>query len=413
MKRMTIFPSRPAFLSAVVGMGLGAAVTAAAAQQAPAAPAAPTPQAQAPAPPPATHIVQKGETLWGLAQQYFGDPLFWPEIYRLNTAVVEDPHWIFPGEELHLTAGQAQMAAAVPAESAGAAAAGAAGAIAVTPAAAADTTPPPPAPPGANPAVGPTIFSAKPSPSVEAAALRLRERHAYRAVREGEFMSAGFVLLDGESLDEGTLLGNTATSSISRITTTTSALLYATVAVSPPGGTTLKVGDMLESFTEPRTILGYGPVVLPSGLLKVTSVGNAGDNVMAQVVAMYGTITSGQSVMVAPVYQPRTGVRPVPVSGDSAITGDVIDLRTPHELASEQNIVFLNRGSDDGVRVGDIFDVTGTAASTIGIGDIVQEQAKVLVVFTRPKTCSAIIIELERPDVGPGSTARQIYRMPS
>jgi len=428
MKRTMIFPSRLAQFSCAAGLALGALAAASlvptglAAQQPPAPRPAATPT-QAPGPLPATHVVQQGETLWGLAQQLLGDPLLWPEIYRLNTAVIEDPHWIFPGEELHLTgAAEAATAAAEPAPAAvavtpsaeaAAPAAAAPGGITVAPTAADTEAAQAPQGPVLNPTTGTTIFAQQGKARISAGSLQLREQRAYRAVREGEYYSAGFVLEAGEQLSAGRLLGNTATSSISRLATTTSTMLYGTVAVVPPPGDPLKPGDVLLSYDTPRVIPDWGAQVRPTGLLKVTSVGAPGDNVLAQVVAVYQTIDGGQGVIKAQPYQSPRGVRSVPVPADSGVRGAVIALSPPHEVVNDQDELFIDKGSADGVALGDIFQVSKTSSAQSEVGALVQNQAQLLIVYVRAHTATGLIIQVDRPDIRAGSAVRQIRRMPS
>jgi len=350
--------------------------------------------------------VQQGETLWALAQQFLGDPLLWPEIYRLNTTVVEDPHWIYPGEELRLAPGGEQVVTGPPAGQAGAAPGG----ITVTPRgedSAAAAAPQPAT--GAASLQGPTIFSARRQALQSAAALQFRSERVYRSVRMGEHFSAGF-LADEYTLDRGRLLGNLETSSLSAVERSSNSMLYSDVAVEPPPGDSLRPGALLMSYDVPRYFQGYGSVIRPTGLLRVTSVGERGENVTAQVVAVYQTMESGQGVLKAEPFQSAPGVRPVPV--DSGVEGQVIGLRSEHEVAVLQDVLFIDRGSEDGVHPGDIFQVSGTSSAS-GVGSVVQDAGKVLVVYTQPHTSSAVIIQLDRPDIRPGATARQIMRMKS
>lgn len=54
-----------------------------------------------PVPPPdaEVHVVVRGDTLWDLAAQFFGDPYLWPQIWEQNQYIA-DAHWIYPGDPL-------------------------------------------------------------------------------------------------------------------------------------------------------------------------------------------------------------------------------------------------------------------------------------------------------------------------
>ena len=49
-----------------------------------------------------THVVQSGETLSKIAQQYYGDAALYDKIFQANRDVLKDPNKIFPGQKLKI-----------------------------------------------------------------------------------------------------------------------------------------------------------------------------------------------------------------------------------------------------------------------------------------------------------------------
>ncbi|HWV36891.1 MAG TPA: LysM peptidoglycan-binding domain-containing protein [Vulgatibacter sp.] len=61
------------------------------------------------------HVVEKGDTLWDLSERYLGSPWYWPKVWSFNPQI-ENPHWIYPGDEVRLGTGEAEAVAAAPGE---------------------------------------------------------------------------------------------------------------------------------------------------------------------------------------------------------------------------------------------------------------------------------------------------------
>src|SRR5213592_520663 len=321
---------------------------------------------------PASHTVSRGETLWSIAQMYFNDPLLWPEIYRLNTAVVEDPHWIYPGEvlnlsEMQLVAQGGDTVVAVPQDTSAAAADTVRAAPGDTIAAIvpldtipADTTqlivePPPPTLIETNE----TIFDRRrTNRQVVQDVLRAYTNQPYHPLRAGEFYAAGF-LSESERLPWGTVLGGTATSAIPRLSDHTSATTFEEIAIRPPGNASYHVGDSLLLARIDRTVeFGrWGDVVVPLGIVRVTSVQE--QQVLARVVRQFGLIHDGQLAMPLEPFRDPGQVRATPV--EKGLVGKLLEARDPHPIAGAQQFFFIDKGRRDGVTPGDVFEVYNPA----------------------------------------------------
>lgn len=53
---------------------------------------------------PPTHPVRRGDTLWGICGHYFNNPYQWPRVWSYNPQI-QNPHWIYPGDQVKLRQG--------------------------------------------------------------------------------------------------------------------------------------------------------------------------------------------------------------------------------------------------------------------------------------------------------------------
>lgn len=56
-----------------------------------------------------TYTIKAGDTLWGLAQQFYKNGYLWPQLWEANTWIT-DAHWIYPGDVI-LVEGEVAQAA--------------------------------------------------------------------------------------------------------------------------------------------------------------------------------------------------------------------------------------------------------------------------------------------------------------
>lgn len=53
---------------------------------------------------PELHLVRPGDTLWGLSENYYENPWHWPQMWSQNPQI-KNPHWIYPGDQVRLRGG--------------------------------------------------------------------------------------------------------------------------------------------------------------------------------------------------------------------------------------------------------------------------------------------------------------------
>lgn len=276
------------------------------------------------------HVVQRGETLWGLAQFYFTNPFLWPTIYEANRNVIEDPHWIYPGERLAIPAVEGGLPVAV---QPGQDTAEVEGIFQAE----------------GQPAQGRTRFYNPPAPVNEERAFALISRtEPLYAVSPAEYNSAAWLADSAASDIRGRLIG--MADPVRQGDKLPSVLHpFDAVLIGALRGDGMNAGDsaLVVRFEAPVGTLGN--VVVPVALVRVDSVGAS--VLEAHVVRQYGQARIGDYML---PFEPPTGLRraePVEVSGGAE--GRLVAFLEGEPLLGTPDAGFVDLGGGDGVNVGD------------------------------------------------------------
>lgn len=325
---------------------------------------------------PATHTVVRGETLWSIARQYLGDSYLWPEIYRLNTAVIEDPHWIYPGEVLRLPGG-----------------------VAAAPAAAA------PYDPNAS-----TVFDRRRTQGLRRTRQSAELMKSRFAVRQGEYLASPFVWTVGGPVGAGRVL-KTAASQI--VVPTIEQRVYQSqepIYIRLPRGASRADGERFMTYELGPILEGQGQVIIPTGIIEMQADPGAGDG-RAVINQRFRQVLEGQGVIPIDSLMPRLDEHPFAVEfGAPTKLTWVVD--TPVLLQLGQYVI-LTATSREGVVPGD--QVTLMAA--MGRGEQGEqhtpEDAGVLQILrVTPYGSSAILLNRSQAAITIGMDGRVTAKMP-
>ncbi|MBT8211617.1 MAG: LysM peptidoglycan-binding domain-containing protein [Acidimicrobiia bacterium] len=325
------------------------------------------------------HTVREGDTLWDLATRYLSSPYRWNDIFQSNPEIVEDPHWIYPGELLRIpgltstatvtatTLGESTVDGRYPENS---------------------------------------LFRGRGGGNGGQSSLAIAEGPPLPVVSLSDFRRAPLLLPETESGPNGGTVRLIEENPLS-LNLPPSARRYSEVVISL-GGLSPAVGDTLKAVRWGGFEEGYGRLMSPMAMLRVERLW--ADSARATVSNVFGNYSAGDAVVAADEYRLDPSDRAE--ATEVELVGSVVGFEVPQVLLGPGDMVFLDLGVAEGVRIGDEFGVFAASEDQAITRDVADAVVVVRVVHTTDRTSTAMVTAVSDPGVAPGDPARLVRRIP-
>lgn len=305
------------------------------------------------------HIVQRGDTLWDISSTYLYDPFLWPQVWSANR-FIENPHLIYPGQEIQIPSEVIRR---------------------------------PPPPSVARPALPPPPTE----PEVPAAPETEQPVEEARQEMIRALSTYGFIVKETE-IGLGTVAGTEERRMLIRP--------GMKVYITTPEGSPLTLhgrysivriyNEVIHPVTEEK--MGYLARVLGD----VSVVDSREGLSTARVEAIYKEAAVGDHVIEHIDY-----LSWLPASGPGQplnLEGYILLSSEGKTLLGEDDIVFIDLGSNNGLATGDLLTLVESKSAVGGVQPPDEPVGEIQVVIARPETSVARIVKSIR-DIAPGTRA--------
>lgn len=279
------------------------------------------------------YTVKKGDTLWGISNAYLRDSFLWPKLWKNNQYIL-NPDLIYPGNIIELPGPEASQEAAL-----------------VETAQPMPTTPPR------------VVEKQAPMEVEKAVETEIHEEAVPETVKpldQALLAASGYILTGQQAV--GIVVG--ARDNRQLIGQDETAYLL------PQNGSRPQLGDrytlyrVVRKVYHPKTRKYMGDLIRVLGLAEVIGANPKEKTVSAKVLTSYDSIQKGDSLM--PVQAQKASSEPTAPSepSNNPLRGFIVEVKENRISQAEWDVVYLDRGRQDGVHSGDRFAVAREGEKT-------------------------------------------------